>query len=88
MRFPRRLRRLHRRPGVSLRSVVASRSMVREYTTLMAEVLIRHAPHDPRSTPCRAWIVLDGVCYACTRALHIGIHDAGAKHTDGGLVRW
>lgn len=39
---------------------------------------------------CRATIVLDGKTYRCRRHVaHVdGIHDAFARHADGGAVRW
>lgn len=41
------------------------------------------------SKRCKRTIKLGDATYRCSRTDHIdGIHDANARHADGGLVRW
>lgn len=65
------------------------RQMITDYWEYTRFFLERHNPQDPRSCRCPARITLDGVRYQCTRVVHpMGSHDAGTRHSDGGLVRW
>lgn len=66
------------------------RKMITQYWPYTQPFLEFHNPDSMPAKPrCRGYIVLDGMLYRCRRIVHEqGAHDAQAKHTDGGLVRW